>query len=54
MDTPSPKVTGTWSDDPAHFRRVSRRNFLTVGALAGVGSLTLVGYVGTNGGRIVN
>ncbi|MFM8221099.1 MAG: DUF1501 domain-containing protein, partial [Planctomycetaceae bacterium] len=34
-------VTGTWNDDPAHFRTVSRRNFLTVGALAGFGSLTL-------------
>jgi len=41
MDTASTKITGTWSDDPAHFRRVDRRNFLTVGALAGVGSLTL-------------
>jgi hypothetical protein len=39
---PAPqKITGTWQDDPAHFRRVSRRNFLTVGALAGLGSLTL-------------
>ncbi|MFN0055272.1 MAG: DUF1501 domain-containing protein [Planctomycetales bacterium] len=35
------KITGTWNDDPAHFRPVSRRNFLTVGALAGLGSLTL-------------
>src|SRR5579872_4784030 len=34
-------ITGTWQDDPSHFKKVSRRNFLTVGALAGVGSLTL-------------
>ena len=25
------KVTGTWNDDPAHFRRPSRRGFLHVG-----------------------
>ena len=38
----SPKrITGTWEDDPAHFRKTSRRGFLTVGALAGIGSLTL-------------
>ncbi len=41
MDTPPRPITGTWSDDPAHFRKVNRRNFLTVGALAGFGSLTL-------------
>src|SRR5262249_32375632 len=41
MDQTSQKITGTWQDDPAHFRKVSRRNFLTVGALAGIGSLTL-------------
>ncbi|MBI5758834.1 MAG: DUF1501 domain-containing protein [Planctomycetales bacterium] len=37
------KITGTWQDDPAHFRNanVSRRGFLTVGALCGVGSLNL-------------
>ncbi|MSR56502.1 MAG: DUF1501 domain-containing protein [Planctomycetaceae bacterium] len=35
------EISGTWNDDPAHFRPVSRRNFLTVGALAGIGSLTL-------------
>lgn len=37
------KITGTWQDDPAHFRKpnVSRRGFLTVGALAGIGSLNL-------------
>lgn len=37
------KITGTWQDDPAHFRKanVSRRGFLTVGALCGVGSLNL-------------
>src|SRR5262245_15188744 len=41
MKKASPMITGTWQDDPAHFKKVSRRNFLTVGALAGVGSLTL-------------
>jgi len=30
-------VKGTWHDDPAHFRRPSRRTFLQVGYLAGVG-----------------
>jgi hypothetical protein len=33
-------VTGTWNDDPAHFRRPTRRNFLHVG-LAGALGLTL-------------
>ena len=32
--------TGTWHDDPAHFRRVSRRDFLYVGLAGGLG-LTL-------------
>jgi len=35
-----PKVTGTWNDDPAHFRRPSRRSFLHVGVLGALG-LTL-------------
>jgi len=34
------KITGTWHDDPAHFRRVSRRDFLFVGLAGGLG-LTL-------------
>lgn len=38
-----PRVTGTWNDDPAHFRRPSRRTFLHVG-LAGVLGLTLDDY----------
>ncbi len=33
-------VTGTWNDDPAHFRRPTRRGFLHVGFLGGLG-LTL-------------
>src|SRR5438874_1651919 len=33
-------VTGTWDDDPAHFRRPTRRDFLHVGFLGGLG-LTL-------------
>ena len=41
METQAQKITGTWHDDPAHFRKVSRRRFLTVGALGGIGSLTL-------------
>src|SRR5665213_3089678 len=41
MEKNSKQITGTWQDDPAHFKPVSRRNFLTVGALAGLGSLTL-------------
>jgi hypothetical protein len=35
-----PKVTGIWEDDPAHFRPPTRRSFLHVGLLAGLG-LTL-------------
>jgi uncharacterized protein (DUF1501 family) len=35
-----PKVTGTWQDDPAHFRRPTRRSFLYVGFAGGLG-LTL-------------
>src|SRR5213595_2160446 len=34
------QVTGTWQDDPAHFRRPTRRGFLHVGLAAGLG-LTL-------------
>src|SRR5438132_6115707 len=34
------KITGTWHDDPAHFRRPSRRSFLYVGLVGGLG-LTL-------------
>src|SRR5262245_16056875 len=37
------KVTGTWHDDPAHFRRPSRRGFLQVGVLGGLG-LTLADF----------
>jgi uncharacterized protein (DUF1501 family) len=35
-----PQVTGTWNDDPSHFRRPSRRAFLHVGLLGALG-LTL-------------
>jgi uncharacterized protein (DUF1501 family) len=35
-----PKVTGTWFDDPAHFRPPTRRSFLFVGLAGGLG-LTL-------------
>jgi hypothetical protein len=35
-----PSITGTWNDDPAHFRRPTRRGFLHVGLLGGLG-LTL-------------
>jgi hypothetical protein len=35
-----PKITGTWNDDPAHFRRPTRRAFLHVGLIGGLG-LTL-------------
>ena len=35
-----PKVTGTWHDDPAHFQRPTRRSFLYVGFVGGLG-LTL-------------
>jgi uncharacterized protein (DUF1501 family) len=34
------KITGTWNDDPAHFRRPSRRAFLHVGVVGALG-LTL-------------
>ncbi|QDU64144.1 hypothetical protein Pan216_50330 [Planctomycetes bacterium Pan216] len=34
------KIRGTWMDDPAHFRRRSRRDFMYVGLLGGLG-LTL-------------
>src|ERR1700716_135150 len=30
-------VTGTWHSDPAHFRRPSRRGFLYVGMVGGLG-----------------
>jgi hypothetical protein len=33
---PSP-IKGTWHDDPAHFRRPTRRSFLHVGFLGGLG-----------------
>jgi Protein of unknown function (DUF1501) len=36
----TPTIKGTWHDDPAHFRRPSRRSFLHVGFLGGLG-LTL-------------
>jgi uncharacterized protein (DUF1501 family) len=36
----NPQVTGTWHDDPAHFRRPTRRGFLYVGMVGGLG-LTL-------------
>src|ERR1041385_8665631 len=31
------KITGTWQDDPAHFRRPTRRQFLYVGLAGGLG-----------------
>jgi len=34
----------TWKDDPSHFRRPSRRTFLEVGAITGLG-LTLDGFL---------
>ena len=37
------KITGTWHDDPAHFRRPTRRAFLQVGVVGGLG-LTLDGF----------
>jgi hypothetical protein len=30
-------ITGTWNDDPAHFRRPTRRGFLQVGVVGGLG-----------------
>src|SRR4051812_9295770 len=39
----SQKIAGTWQDDPAHFRRPTRRGFLQVGVVAGLG-LTLADY----------
>ncbi len=30
-------ITGTWHDDPSHFRRPSRRGFLQVGVVGGLG-----------------
>ncbi len=36
-------ITGTWNDDPAHFRRPSRRGFMQVGLVGGLG-LTLDQY----------
>jgi hypothetical protein len=35
-----PKASGTWHDDPAHFQRPTRRSFLYVGFVGGLG-LTL-------------
>jgi len=35
-----PRITGTWNDDPAHFRPPTRRSFLYVGLIGGLG-LTL-------------
>jgi hypothetical protein len=34
MTTP---ITGTWNDDPSHFRRPTRRGFLHVGMVGGIG-----------------
>jgi hypothetical protein len=36
-------IKGTWKDDPSHFRRPTRRGFLQVGVVAGLG-LTLADY----------
>ncbi|MEM7392439.1 MAG: DUF1501 domain-containing protein, partial [Verrucomicrobiota bacterium] len=33
----SKQITGTWQDDPAHFMRPSRREFLYVGLVGGLG-----------------
>jgi uncharacterized protein (DUF1501 family) len=30
-------ITGTWNDDPSHFRRPTRRGFLQVGLIGGLG-----------------
>jgi hypothetical protein len=37
------KIKGTWHDDPAHFRRPTRRSFMQVGLIGGLG-LTLDNY----------
>jgi len=37
------KSFGTWYDDPAHFRRPTRRAFLHVGVVGGLG-LTLADF----------
>src|SRR5437016_4851597 len=37
--------TGTWLSDPAHFRRPSRRDFLYVGMIGGLG-LSLGDFLG--------
>ena len=31
--------TGTWNWDPAHFQRQSRREFLYIGLIGGIGGL---------------
>src|ERR1700738_4405386 len=36
-------IQGTWNDDPAHFRRPSRRTFMHVGVVGALG-LTLDDY----------
>ena len=38
------RTLGTWCDDPAHFMPATRRDFLKVGFLSGVG-LTLGDYL---------
>src|SRR5947209_15851892 len=43
MNNTSKKIDGTWFSDPAHFRRPSRRDFLYVGMIGGLG-LTLGDY----------
>jgi len=39
----SGSIQGTWQDDPSHFRKPTRRGFLQVGVVAGLG-LTLADY----------
>jgi len=39
----SDQIVGTWQDDPSHFRRQTRRGFLQVGVIGGLG-LTLADY----------
>lgn len=40
----SSPIKGTWNDDPAHFRRPTRRSFMQVGVVGGLG-LSLAQYL---------
>jgi len=41
MDKSLQSKSGHWECDPTHFKRLSRRGFLTVGAMGGIAGLTL-------------